>query len=168
MHTVFRPSSSRGIYALSMANHRPDPRDTGAFPLTAGGHQGVTRNIIRVFRPLTYEEFGWIVQQPTYDVVITNSCYILRDILSCISLFGIIHLLAQRNILPIRRRWKILLPAIGFFALLLCLYLVVCHAEHIRMYMEFIPMEFISLILLGMLLAGRYQRHHNESAQDTK
>ena len=122
----------------------------------------------RVFRPLTYEEFGWIVQQPTYDVVITNSCYILRDILSCISLFGIIHLLAQRNILPIRRRWKILLPAIGFFALLLCLYLVVCHAEHIRMYMEFIPMEFISLILLGMLLAARYQRHHNESAQDTK
>ena len=122
----------------------------------------------RVFRPLTYEEFGWIVQQPNYDVVITNSCYILRDILSCISLFGIIHLLAQRNILPIRRRWKILLPAIGFFALLLCLYLVVCHAEHIRMYMEFIPMEFISLILLGMLLAGRYQRHHNESAQDTK
>ena len=122
----------------------------------------------RVFRPLTYEEFGWIVQQPNYDVVITNSCYILRDILSCISLFGIIHLLAQRNILPIRRRWKILLPTIGFFALLLCLYLVVCHAEHIRMYMEFIPMEFISLILLGMLLAGRYQRHHNESAQDTK
>ena len=122
----------------------------------------------RVFRPLTYEEFGWIVQQPTYDVVITNSCYILRDILSCISLFGIIHLLAQRNILPIRRRWKILLPTIGFFALLLCLYLVVCHAEHIRMYMEFIPMEFISLILLGMLLAARYQRHHNESAQDTK
>ena len=122
----------------------------------------------RVFRPLTYEEFGWIVQQPNYDVVITNSCYILRDILSCISLFGIIHLLAQRNILPIRRRWKILLPAIGFFALLLCLYLVVCHAEHIRMYMEFIPMEFISLILLGMLLAGRYQRHHNESAQGTK
>ena len=122
----------------------------------------------RVFRPLTYEEFGWIVQQPTYDVVITNSCYILRDILSCISLFRIIHLLALRNILPIRRRWKILLPAIGFFALLLCLYLVVCHAEHIRMYMEFIPMEFISLILLGMLLAARYQRHHNESAQDTK
>ena len=122
----------------------------------------------RVFRPLTYEEFGWIVQQPTYDVVITNSCYILRDILSCISLFGIIHLLAQRNILPIPRRWKILLPAIDFFALLLCLYLVVCHAEHIRMYMEFIPMEFISLILLGMLLAARYQRHHNESAQDTK
>ena len=122
----------------------------------------------RVFRPLTYEEFGWIVQQPNYDVVMTNSCYILRDILSCISLFGIIHLLAQRNILPIRRRWKILLPTIGFFALLLCLYLVVCHAEHIRMYMEFIPMEFISLILLGMLLAGRYQRHHNESAQDTK
>ena len=70
----------------------------------------------RVFRPLTYEEFGWIVQQPNYDVVMTNSCYILRDILSCISLFGIIHLLAQRNILPIRRRWKILLPAIGFFA----------------------------------------------------
>ena len=98
----------------------------------------------RVFRPLTYEEFGWIVQQPNYDVVMTNSCYILRDILSCISLFGIIHLLAQRNILPIRRRWKILLPTIGFFALLLCLYLVVCHAEHIRMYMEFIPMEFIS------------------------
>ena len=122
----------------------------------------------RVFRPLTYEEFGWIVQQPTYDVVITNSCYILRDILSCISLFGIIHLLAQRNILPIPRRWKILLPAIGFFALLLCLYLVVCHAEHIRMYMEFIPMEFISLILLGMILAGRYQRHYNESAQETK
>ena len=122
----------------------------------------------RVFRPLTYEEFGWIVQQPNYDVVITNSCYILRDILSCISLFGIIHLLAQRNILPIRRRWKILLPTIGFFALLLCLYLVVCHAEHIRMYMEFIPMEFISLILLGMLLAGRYQRHYNESAQETK
>ena len=122
----------------------------------------------RVFRPLTYEEFGWIVQQPNYDVVMTNSCYILRDILSCISLFGIIHLLAQRNILPIRRRWKILLPTIGFFALLLCLYLVVCHAEHIRMYMEFIPMEFISLILLGMLLAGRYQRHHNESAKDTK
>ena len=122
----------------------------------------------RVFRPLSYEEFGWIVQQPNYDVVITNSCYILRDILSCISLFGIIHLLAQRNIFPIPRRWKILLPAIGFFALLLCLYLVVCHAEHIRMYMEFIPMEFISLILLGMLLAARYQRHHNESAQDTK
>ena len=48
MHTVFGPSGSRGIYALSMANHRPDPRDTGAFPLTAGGHQGVTRNIIRV------------------------------------------------------------------------------------------------------------------------
>ena len=117
----------------------------------------------RVFRPLTYEEFGWIVQQSNYDVVMTSSCYILRDILSCISLFGIIHLLAQRNILPIPRRWKILLPAIGFFALLLCLYLVVCHAEHIRMYME-----FISLILLGMLLAGRYQRHHNESAQGTK
>ena len=117
----------------------------------------------RVFRPLTYEEFGWIVQQPNYDVVITNSCYILRDILSCISLFGIIHLLAQRNILPIPRRWKILLPAIGFFALLLCLDLIVYHVEYIRMYME-----FISLILLGMLLAARYQRHHNESAQDTK
>ena len=117
----------------------------------------------RVFRPLTYEEFGWIVQQPNYDVVITNSCYILRDILSCISLFGIIHLLAQRNILPIPRRWKILLPAIGFFALLPCLDLVVQHVEYIRMYMEFIP-----LILLDMLLSERYQRHHNESAQGTK
>ena len=117
----------------------------------------------RVFRPLTYEEFGWIVQQPNYDVVITNSCYILRDTLSCISLFRIIHLLALRNILPIRRRWKILLPAIGFFTLLLCLDLIVYHVEYIRMYME-----FISLILLDMLLSERYQRHHNESAQGTK
>ena len=61
-----------------------------------------------------------------------------------------------------------ILCQILFGYVLLCLYLVVCHAEHIRMYMEFIPMEFISLILLGMLLAGRYQRHHNESAQGTE
>lgn len=96
-----------------------------------------------------YEEFIWIIQQPSHNTVVTTSCYLLRDILSCGSLFGIVHLLLRS---PIRNRWKIFIPGIGFVILAAFLFFVVPSIDHIRLYMEFIPMEIISLDLLVILV----------------
>lgn len=81
MHTVFGPSGRRGIYALSMANHRPDPRDTGAFPLTAGGHQGVTRTSSE-WNPYSHNYFFWesvVVAMTTTDIKKCKQYYFLFD-----------------------------------------------------------------------------------------
>ena len=103
----------------------------------------------RLIRHMPYEEFIWIIQHPSHNTVVTTSCYLLRDILSCGSLFGIVHLLLRS---PIRNRWKIVIPGIGFVILAVFLFFVVPSIDHIRLYMEFIPMEIISLDLLVILV----------------
>lgn len=75
----------------------------------------------RLIRHMPYEEFIWIIQQPSHNTVVTTSCYLLRDILSCGSLFGIVHLLLRS---PIRNRWKIFIPGIGFVILAAFLFLL--------------------------------------------
>lgn len=66
------------------------------------------------------------------------------------------------SVLPIRGRWKLILPLGGFVAAALCCHAEVHRAEHLRMYMEFLPLEFASLVLLGLLLAGLLARRQHE------
>ena len=104
-------------------------------------------------RKLTYEEFNWVVQHPgSHSEILTDCCYVLGGILLCVVAAGVVHLLVQRDsVLPIRGRWKLILPLGGFVA-----------AAHLRMYMEFLPLEFASLVLLGLLLAGLLARRQHE------
>lgn len=115
-------------------------------------------------RKLTYEEFDWVVQHPgSHSEILTDCCYVLGGILLCVVAAGVVHLLVQRDsVLPIRGRWKLILPLGGFVAAALCCYAAVHRAEHLRMYMEFLPLEFASLVLLGLLLAGLLARRQHE------
>ena len=115
-------------------------------------------------RKLTYEEFNWVVQHPgSHSEILTDCCYVLGGILLCVVVAGVVHLLVQRDsVLPIRGRWKLILPLGGFVAAALCCHAAVHRAEHLRMYMEFLPLEFASLVLLGLLLAGLLARRQHE------
>ena len=115
-------------------------------------------------RKLTYEEFNWVVQHPgSHSEILTDRCYVLGGILLCVVAAGVVHLLVQRDsVLPIRGRWKLILPLGGFVAAALCCHAAVHRAEHLRMYMEFLPLEFASLVLLGLLLAGLLARRQHE------
>ena len=104
------------------------------------------------------------MQHPgSHSEILTDCCYVLGGILLCVVAAGVVHLLVQRDsVLPIRGRWKLILPLGGFVAAALCCHAAVHRAEHLRMYMEFLPLEFASLVLLGLLLAGLLARRQHE------
>lgn len=115
-------------------------------------------------RKLTYEEFNWVVQHPgSHSEILTDCCYVLGGILLCVVAAGVVHLLVQRDsVLPIRGRWKLILPLGGFGRRGALLLRGGTPEEHLRMYMEFLPLEFASLVLLGLLLAGLLARRQHE------
>lgn len=117
----------------------------------------------RLRRP-TEEELRWAAAHPgRHSALLKDGCHMLGGILLCIAAAGIVHLLVQRDsVLPIRGRWKLLMPLGGFLTGALCCQMVVRRAVHLRMYAEFLPLEFTSLVLIGLLAAGLLARRRHE------
>ena len=114
-------------------------------------------------RHLTYEEYIWVIEN--YELITSTKavlCYGLRNLLLCASLIGIFHLELQKNtFLNIRRLPRILVPAIGLLFNMLCYLYLANEVEHVRMFVEFITTETLSLILGGLVLSGKYPTQAN-------
>lgn len=99
----------------------------------------------------------WVIENSTSITYAKEAfCYGMRNVLLCTSLIGIFHLEIQKNtFLNIRRLPRILVPTIGLLSCMLCYLYLVNNVEHMRMFVEFITMETLSLILGGLVLSGK-------------
>lgn len=117
--------------------------------------------IMEPFRGLTREEWEWILAQPDYYPDILSATVVLledyaRRAMKISGILGLYFLVYRRkSLLVMPRKWKWLLPLLAVVAYVPCFLFVKYWAPHPVLYMDLIPMEVFSLLLLSFILIGK-------------
>ena len=117
--------------------------------------------IMEPFRGLSREEWDWIIAQPDFYPDMLSSMVVLladctRKAMKVSGILGLYFLVyGKKSLLVVPRKWKWLLPLLAVLAYIPCFLFVKYWAPHPVLYMDLIPMEVFSLLLLAFILIGK-------------
>jgi len=109
-------------------------------------------------RSISYQTWNWYLQQPEPENF-TNLFYGIKGfqlLLSILEMIGVSRLLfGKPPVLPIRLFWKITIPAVWIIVSLVAYYYFEYQTELYPFCVSLLPMEILSLVLLGLLWVGK-------------
>ena len=118
------------------------------------------------FRFMTREEADWLIKYNAaggYNIVYYAIIDLLRRMIIFIDLIGLYFLYSKkRNLIPIPKLWKIIIPAVGILIYIPCFYYIKYDAPHYTMYLALFPVEIFSLVSLGLIIAGKWHERLKE------
>ena len=116
--------------------------------------------IMEPFRGLSREEWDWIIAQPEYPDMLSSMVVLLADctrkamkVSGILGLYFLVY--GKKSLLVVPRKWKWLLPLLAVLAYIPCFLFVKYWAPYPVLYMDLIPMEVFSLLLLAFILIGK-------------
>ena len=117
--------------------------------------------IMEPFRGVSREEWDWIIAQPDYysrgvqmwAAFLADCTRKAMKVSGTLGLYFLVY--GKKSLLVMPKKWKWRLPLLAVLGYVPCFLFVKCWAPCPVLYMDLIPMEVFSLLLLAFILIGK-------------